>query len=74
MEQEKAQKEKDNVYLDTEIEKLNDAYGKLSKERKTLEEKLQVWFITLPFKLACVIFTKGNKQFPPSTRRQGQSS
>jgi len=42
VEQEKAQKEKDNLVLDTEIEKLNDAYSKLSKERKTLEEKLQV--------------------------------
>ena len=42
LEQEKAQKEKDNVYLDTEIEKLNDAYSKLGKERKVLEEKLQV--------------------------------
>lgn len=30
------------MYLDTEIEKLNDAYAKLSKERKALEEKLQV--------------------------------
>lgn len=47
VEQEKAQKEKDNVYLDTEIEKLNDAYAKLSKERKALEEKLQVQWITL---------------------------
>ena len=51
MEQEKAQKEKDNVFLDTEIEKLNDAYSKLSKERKALEEKLQVWWIIFPFNL-----------------------
>lgn len=70
MEQEKAQKEKDNLYLDTEIEKLNDAYSKLGKERKALEEKLQVWCIDLSVQqYDHLMFHQGYKQFSSNTRR-----
>lgn len=77
LEQEKAQKEKDNITLDTEIEKLNDAYAKLSKERKALEDKLQVWWIGLLIQhivLNLCPFYQGHNKFSSITRRQGQPS
>ena len=40
MEQEKAQKEKDCVALDTELGKVSDALSKTSKEKASLEARL----------------------------------
>lgn len=40
MEQEKSQKEKECVSLDVELEKVNDSFSKLTKEKLSLEDKL----------------------------------
>ena len=40
--QEKAQKEKDCVALDAELEKVNEALSRTNKEKTSLEERLQV--------------------------------
>lgn len=40
VEQEKAQKEKDCVSLDIELEKVNDALSKITKEKGSLEDRV----------------------------------
>lgn len=42
VEQEKAQKEKDAMSLDAELEKINDSLARANKEKKSLEERLAV--------------------------------
>ena len=42
LEQEKAQKEKDVLGLDAELEKVNDNLARANKEKKNLEERLMV--------------------------------
>ena len=48
MEQEKAQKERDGLSLEAELEKVNDALARSHKDRKGLEERLAVCNLTGP--------------------------
>ena len=42
LEQEKSQKERDALTMDTELERVSDALARTSKEKTTLEDRLQV--------------------------------
>ena len=47
MEQEKMQKDRDCQGLEGELEKVNDNLGRASKEKKALEDRLEVSTVTL---------------------------
>lgn len=42
LEQEKSQKERDALSMDTELERVSDALARTSKEKTSLEDRLQV--------------------------------